>query len=99
MVRRDRNYSDNDWDDDSLEEDGYTEDGDPEYEGGYGDDDDLPLVECPYCRREIVEDSERCPYCERYLSAEDAPPAQKPWWIGVGALVCLYIVYRWVVGW
>lgn len=67
--------------------------------GDWDDDDELPLVECPYCRREIVEDSQRCPYCERYLSAEDAPPAQKPWWIGVGAIVCLYIVYRWVVGW
>lgn len=64
----------------------------------YGDDDGEPLVPCPYCRREILEDVVRCPYCERYLSAEDAPPSRKPWWIIVGALLCLYVVYRWIVG-
>jgi hypothetical protein len=41
----------------------------------------------------------RCPHCENYLSEEDeAAPSRKPWWIIVGVLVCLYVVYRWIVG-
>jgi hypothetical protein len=49
--------------------------------------------------------SRRCPpilglrtYCEHYISEEDAPPARKPWWIILGTLLCLYIVYRWIMG-
>lgn len=57
-----------------------------------------PTIPCPYCHREIHEDSQRCPHCERYISEEDAPPARKPWWIIIGAAICLYVVYRWVVG-
>jgi hypothetical protein len=72
------------WDDD-------TEDWDSE-------EDEEPTIECPYCGREVHEDSQRCPHCESYLSEEDAPPARKPWWIILGTLVCLYIVYRWIVG-
>jgi hypothetical protein len=50
-------------------------------------------------KREIHEDSVRCPHCENYLSEEDAAaPSRKPWWIIVGVLVCLYVVYRWIVG-
>ena len=62
------------------------------------DDDQEPTVPCPYCQREIHEDAQRCPYCESYISAEDAPPARKPLWIIVGAILCLYVVYRWVTG-
>jgi hypothetical protein len=68
------------------------------------DDDDLPgddeggsTIPCPYCRREIHEDSQRCPYCEHYISREDAPPGRKPWWIILGVGACLYVVYRWIV--
>lgn len=61
-------------------------------------DDDEPTIPCPYCKRKIHEDSPRCPYCERYISEEDATPARKPWWIILGTLLCLYIVYRWIVG-
>ena len=53
---------------------------------------------CPYCARQIHEDSVRCPYCENYLSDEDAHPSRKPWWLIVGVLLCLYAVYRWIVG-
>ena len=62
------------------------------------DEDEEPTVPCPYCRREIHEDSQRCPYCENYLSAEDAPPTRKPWWIIIGAALCLFAVYRWIAG-
>ncbi len=63
------------------------------------DDDDEPTIPCPHCRREILEDAERCPYCEHYLSREDAPPGRKPWWVVVGVIACLYVVYRWNVWW
>jgi hypothetical protein len=62
------------------------------------DDDDAPTLPCPYCKREIHEDSQRCPYCECYLSEEDAPPGRRPWLVVVGVIVCLYIVFRWITG-
>jgi len=56
-TSRHRDEDEDDWEDD---------------EADLGDDsDDEPTVPCPYCRREILEDSPRCPYCERYISAED----------------------------
>ena len=85
-----RRYSDleNDWDD----------------ELNFGEDDDAtkenqdePTIPCPYCGREVHEDSQRCPYCERYISQEDAPPSRKPWWLLVGVAACLYAVYRWIL--
>ena len=74
-----------------------SDDGDDEGDG-FEYDDEPALVPCPYCRREIVENAERCPYCETYISAEDAPASRKPWWIIVGTLLCLWVVYRWVAG-
>lgn len=59
--------------------------------------DDEATIPCPYCRRQIHEDAQRCPWCEQYISAEDAPPTPKPWWILLGALAGLYVVYRWIV--
>lgn len=54
-------------------------------------------VPCPYCKRDIYDDAERCPYCENYISEEDtSPPSRKPWWLILGAIACLYAVYRWV---
>ncbi len=63
-----------------------------------GDEEESATIPCPYCHRQIHEDSERCPYCENYLSREDAPPSRKPWWLILGAIACLYAVYRWIVG-
>ena len=31
-------------------------------------------------------------------SEEDAPPVRKPLWIIVGTLLCIYVVYRWIMG-
>jgi hypothetical protein len=62
------------------------------------EDQDEPTIACPYCRQQIHEDSQRCPYCEKYISSEDAPTSRKPWWLIVGVLLCLYAVYRWIVG-
>jgi len=61
------------------------------------DEDDDVCIPCPYCGREILEESERCPHCEHYISREDAPPARKPIWILVGVVLCLYVVFRWIV--
>src|SRR5690348_11913274 len=73
-----------DWDDDD------DVDGDLNVE----DDEEEPTIPCPYCRREIHEDSQRCPYCEHYISSEDAP-VRRPWWLVLGVGACLYVVYRW----
>lgn len=60
------------------------------------DTDEEPTVPCPYCRREILEDSPRCPYCERYISAEDHTAPGKPLWVILTALVCLGIAIWWL---
>lgn len=61
-------------------------------------DDDEPTIRCPYCRRQIHEDSQRCPYCEQYISAEDSPAEPKPWWIVAGVILCLLALLYWLVG-
>lgn len=68
-------------------------DDDPDADEGEDEEDTIP---CPYCRRDIHEDAQRCPYCESYISREDAPPGRKPWWIILGVVACLYVVYRWI---
>ena len=74
-----------------AEDDGWDDDEELE-------DDDSSTIACPYCRREIHEDSVRCPHCEQYLSDEDRPPPRKRWWIVLGVLLALYAVYRWIAG-
>jgi hypothetical protein len=59
--------------------------------------DDEPTVPCPYCRRDILEDSPRCPYCERYISEEDHADPRKPLWLVATALICLGIAIWWVL--
>lgn len=61
-------------------------------------DDEETTAPCPYCRRAIYDDAIRCPYCGNYLSDEDAPASAKPWWIYLGVLLVLYVVYRWIAG-
>lgn len=85
MARND----DADWDDFDPE---FDEDPDEDE-----DDESEPTVECPYCSRSIHEDAQRCPYCEQYISEDDRPPERRPWWIVLGVIVCLYVVYRWIV--
>lgn len=79
MPSRDDDLDD-DWDDDS-EADADLRD----------EDDDGPTVPCPFCRREILEDTPRCPHCERYLSPEDFARRSKPLWVMITAAVCLAI--------
>lgn len=70
------------------------EDDEPEFDD---DSDETPTVPCPYCRREILEDSPRCPHCERYVSAEDHAGQSRPLWVIVTALVCLASAVWWVI--
>lgn len=80
------NEGDDDWQDEADDE------------KDAADDNDEQTIPCPYCKHQIHEDSQRCPYCEQYISEEDAPATRKPWWIIVGTLLCLYAIYRWIVG-
>jgi hypothetical protein len=82
---RDAHDDEADWDDDETD-----------YGEGTEDSDDEPTVPCPYCRREILEDSPRCPYCERYISEEDHAQPNKPLWVILTALVCLGVAIWWV---
>jgi hypothetical protein len=83
----DRGWEDEDWDGDDLDSDDWSSD---------TDNDDEPTIPCPYCRREIFEDSVRCPHCGEYLSGEDAPVGPKPWWIILGVLLCLAAIWVWI---
>ena len=69
-----------DEDDDSDEYDAYR-DYDPEvpetYPAGLYEDDGPPLVPCPHCQEEILEESEQCPHCGMYTSREDSPSTPK----------------------
>ncbi|MFM8953461.1 MAG: hypothetical protein ACKOOF_10440 [Planctomycetaceae bacterium] len=69
------------------------EDEDEDWEN---DSDEEPTVPCPYCRRDILEDSPRCPYCERYISEEDHASHGKPLWVIATALICLGVAIWWV---
>lgn len=74
------------------------DDEDADWDDDEADDgDEEPTVPCPYCRREILEDSPRCPYCERYISEEDHASPRKPLWVIATALICLGIALWWVV--
>jgi len=85
-----RGEYDEDWEDEAkLDEDNDVDALDHEEE---------PTVSCPYCRERILEDAQGCPHCGTYISEEDRPSAPKSWWLLVGVVICLYLVYRWTVG-
>ncbi len=69
------------------------EDEDDEWDGDETDSGDgsdgEPTVPCPYCHREILEDTPRCPHCERYVSEEDHAGPRKPIWVIATALVLI----------
>lgn len=64
---------------------------------GESDDDGEATLPCPYCRREIHDEAVQCPYCGNYLSEEDVPVRWKPWWIILGAALCLLVVGFWLM--
>ncbi len=101
MPRHTRDEPDeDDWDgDDDYDADRDYDPDEPEtYPRGLYTDDGPPLVPCPYCKREILEDAERCPHCENYVSREDAPPSSKSWvWVVLMALALLAAA-SWALG-
>ncbi len=90
MPRRDAERED--------ESDGWDADYD-ESDVDDGDDDDNGehTVACPYCRRQIHEDSQRCPECGQYISEEDRPAASQRWWVIAGVVLGLLAGYSWFV--
>jgi hypothetical protein len=82
---------DDDWDE--PDDDGWEPD-DEEWQPEPEDDDET--VPCPHCRAPVYQGAEQCPACGFYLSEEDAP-SRKPWWIVLGAILCLFAVYLWVM--
>lgn len=95
MSWRDSIDDDEEWRDDP---DAWKEGLDDDDEYSEDDFDEEPTVPCPYCRREILEESVQCPHCREYISREDAPPAPKPWWMVVGVLSCLFVVLTLIFG-
>lgn len=89
------NRNDEEWDDQEWDAEPETDSWDDE--DWQEDEEDEPTVACPHCGREIHEEAQRCPHCENYVSAEDSPASPKPWWVVLGAVACLYAVYRWIV--
>ena len=55
------------------------------------DDGDQAMSACPWCLRQIHEESELCPECGQYISREDAP-IRKPSWIILAAALCLVLI-------
>jgi uncharacterized paraquat-inducible protein A len=78
-------------------EDNWEEDSDDDQEYIPEDEFDDQTVRCPHCQESIHEESERCPHCGQYVSEEDTPPSRKPWWIVLGAILCLFAAYLWVM--
>ena len=75
---------------------------DDDEEGDVDDTEDeesaAATIPCPECRRAVYEDAPRCPHCGHYLADDDAVPRRKPWWIIVGTVLVLYVVYRTIAG-
>jgi hypothetical protein len=62
------------------------------------DGEDDQTIPCPYCGEDVYEEAEQCPQCGNYISAEDAPAERKPWWLIVGVVTCLLVMYFWIFG-
>lgn len=82
---------------DADDDDGADDDWDDETDSHDDDLSDEPTIPCPYCRREMFEDSPRCPHCDRYLSEEDRTWPSQPAWIVATTLVCLTAILWWML--
>lgn len=53
-------------------------------------------IRCPWCKREMSEDSVRCPHCGSYISAEDAP-VTRAWWWWAAVVLLIALIIAWVL--
>lgn len=53
---------------------------------------------CPYCKRQIPEDTPRCPYCGCYVSEEDAPRRRSWLWI-IAVLLLVVLLMGYLIRW
>ena len=69
---------------------------DEEWDDAYDEEElDEPLIPCPYCGVEMLEESPQCPSCGNYISAEDLPTTSQPTWVILTAVVCLLLALGW----
>lgn len=59
------------------------------------DEPDEDTMPCPYCQAQIFEDAVSCPACGNYLSEEDVPTRERPWWVIVGLIAALVVALSW----
>jgi predicted nucleic acid-binding Zn ribbon protein len=81
-------FDNEDWDEPDF--------GDGDYSEDDWADDEEESIPCPYCGKQVHEDSQRCPHCESYISREDAPATVKPLWLLLGTAAVLVVVYIWI---
>jgi hypothetical protein len=77
----------------------WSEDEDDE-EDDFNDDsdtDDDVTEPCPNCGRQIYDDAEQCTHCGHYITDEDAARSRKPWWVILGAVLCLGVAVWWLL--
>ena len=77
----------------------YLEDSDDWSDDDWGDGGDDSTIPCPYCGKEMYEDSPRCPHCGQYITDEDAPTRRQPWWVILGVILCLCAAAVWIISW
>ena len=51
---------------------------------------------CPNCGEAIYDDAERCPHCGHYITEEHGRSSGKPWWVILGAVLCLAVAFYWL---
>ena len=58
-------------------------------EDGWPDDEDDGYIPCPHCGEPMLEAADHCPACNRWMSKDDLPRKQHPWWVVVVILALL----------
>jgi predicted nucleic acid-binding Zn ribbon protein len=53
---------------------------------------DFRTMPCPYCKKEILEDSVQCPKCKNYINEEETNASPRlPLWVIVTAVIMLVL--------
>ena len=81
-------------DDEFTEDD--TEWDDAEFDDSEFDDDE-PTIECSECGSEMLEIAHQCPRCGEIPTREFRPTTSQPRWVIFTALVCLGMLFWWLL--